>query len=73
MTERLIVGVSGASGAVYAVRVLDALAELGVESHLVISRSAALTLTMKPGKYVLYCNLPGHYMAGMWTVIDVAP
>lgn len=37
------------------------------------SRSAALTLTLKPGKYMLYCNLPGHYMAGMWTVIDVAP
>ena len=37
------------------------------------SRSAALSLTLKPGKYMLYCNLPGHYMAGMWTVIDVAP
>lgn len=36
------------------------------------SRSAALTLTLKPGTYMLYCNLPGHYMAGMWTVIDVA-
>ena len=33
----------------------------------------AETLTLKPGKYLLYCNLPGHYIAGMWTVIDVAP
>lgn len=46
MTEpaRVIVGVSGASGAAYGVRVLDALAELGVESHLVATKAAALTL-----------------------------
>jgi len=41
---RLIVGVSGASGIVYGLRALDACRELGVESHLVMSRSAALTL-----------------------------
>jgi 4-hydroxy-3-polyprenylbenzoate decarboxylase len=41
---RLVVGVSGASGVAYGVRALDALAELGVESHLVVSRAAALTL-----------------------------
>ena len=42
--SRLVVGVSGASGVVYGVRVLDALRELGVESHLVITKAAALTL-----------------------------
>jgi 4-hydroxy-3-polyprenylbenzoate decarboxylase len=42
--RRLIVGVSGASGATYGVRVLDACAEMGLESHLVVSRAAALTL-----------------------------
>ena len=26
--------------------------------------SKSLTLNMKPGKYVLLCNLPGHYQAG---------
>jgi len=41
---RLVVGLSGASGVVYGLRVLDACRELGVESHLVISRAAALTL-----------------------------
>ena len=41
---RLVVGVSGASGIVYGVRALDALSELGVETHLVVSRAAALTL-----------------------------
>lgn len=41
---RLIVGVSGASGIAYGLRALDACRELSVESHLVMSRSAALTL-----------------------------
>ena len=50
-----------------------ALQALGAVNEIDPSRSAALTLTLKPGKYILYCNLPGHYMAGMWTVIDVAP
>ncbi len=44
---RLIVGVSGASGIVYGVRALDACRDLGVESHLVMSRAAALTLSQE--------------------------
>ena len=40
----LVVGVSGASGAMLGVRVLDACRELGVPTHLVISRAAALTI-----------------------------
>ncbi len=47
--NRLIVGISGASGAVYGLRVLDALRELGVESHLVVSKAAALTLRQETG------------------------
>jgi flavin prenyltransferase len=46
---RLIVGVSGASGIVYGLRALEACAELGVESHLVMSRSSALTLAQETG------------------------
>lgn len=44
---RLVVGLSGASGAIYGLRVLDACRELGVESHLVMSRAAALTLAQE--------------------------
>lgn len=40
----LIVGISGASGVVYGVRLLMALRRLGVPSHLVMSRSAEITL-----------------------------
>ncbi len=47
--QRLIIGVSGASGAVYGVRMLRACADLGVESHLVASRAAALTLKQETG------------------------
>jgi uncharacterized cupredoxin-like copper-binding protein len=33
--------------------------------------AGTLTLDLKPGKYVLFCNVPGHYTAGMWTVLTV--
>jgi 4-hydroxy-3-polyprenylbenzoate decarboxylase len=44
---RLVVGVSGASGVAYGLRALDACRDLGVESHLVMSRAAALTLAQE--------------------------
>lgn len=43
-TDRLIVGISGASGVVFGVRLLEALRPLPVETHLVMSKSAELTL-----------------------------
>ncbi len=44
---RLVVGVSGASGVAYGLRALDACRELGVESHLIFSKAAALTLAQE--------------------------
>lgn len=44
MTQRIIVGISGASGIVYGVRALELLRDIGVETHLVMTRSAELTL-----------------------------
>jgi 4-hydroxy-3-polyprenylbenzoate decarboxylase len=46
---RLIVGISGASGAIYGARLLQLLQPLPVETHLVMSRSAELTLTLETG------------------------
>jgi 4-hydroxy-3-polyprenylbenzoate decarboxylase len=43
--RRLIVGISGASGIVYGVRILQALQHSDIETHLVMSDSARLTLT----------------------------
>ncbi len=53
---RLVVGITGASGVVYGLRTLDALRDLGVESHLVVSKSAALTLTQEAGLSVAEVN-----------------
>ncbi len=41
---RLIVGISGASGVIYGIRMLEALSKLPVESHLVMSKSAEMTI-----------------------------
>ncbi len=42
--DRLIVGISGASGVAYGIRLLEALRELGIESHLVMSKAAQMTM-----------------------------
>jgi len=44
---------------------------LGEVSELDPGKTGALIVDMKPGKYILYCNIAGHYMAGMWTTIVV--
>jgi len=44
---RVVVGISGASGVVYGVRALEALRELGVETHLVATKAALLTLAQE--------------------------
>ncbi|SNT23866.1 4-hydroxy-3-polyprenylbenzoate decarboxylase [Noviherbaspirillum humi] len=41
---RLIVGISGASGVIYGIRLLQLLRQLNIETHLVMSRSAQVTL-----------------------------
>ncbi|WP_137918675.1 UbiX family flavin prenyltransferase [Hydrogenophaga sp. 2FB] len=50
--RRLIIGISGASGAIYGIRLLQVLRESDIETHLVMSDSAKLTLStetdMKP-------------------------
>lgn len=42
--QRLIVGISGASGVIYGVRLLEALKTMPVETHLVMTRTAEVTL-----------------------------
>src|SRR5262249_56921589 len=44
---RLIVGISGASGAIYGARLLELLRPLPVETHLVMSRTAEVTLALE--------------------------
>ena len=33
--------------------------------------SGAMTLDLEAGKYLLFCNMPGHYKAGMYHVLTV--
>lgn len=42
--RRIIIGVTGASGVVYAKRALETLREAGVETHLVLSRASEMTI-----------------------------
>ena len=42
--QRLIVGISGASGTVYGIRLLEILRDAGIETHLVMSKSAEMTM-----------------------------
>lgn len=44
LPQRLIVGISGASGVIYGIRLLEALRALPVESHLVMTKAAEMTL-----------------------------
>jgi 4-hydroxy-3-polyprenylbenzoate decarboxylase len=44
---RVIVGISGASGAIYGVRALELLAQLGAETHLIITKTGRATLTQE--------------------------
>lgn len=43
-SERMVIGLSGASGVTYGIRVLEALKDLGIESHLVMTKPAEMTI-----------------------------
>ena len=57
----------GAKGEVIEKRVKD----LGEVSDLPPSQSGSLTVQLSPGTYLLICNQPNHYKAGMWTKLTV--
>ena len=74
--EMLVVKVSDANAALPYDLATDRIDEdkagsLGEVSELDAGKSGSLTLKLDPGTYVLFCNLRGHYMAGMWTTITV--
>lgn len=49
----------------------DAAGHLGEVSELDAGKGGSLTVELKPGTYILYCNIPGHFISGMWTVLTV--
>jgi 4-hydroxy-3-polyprenylbenzoate decarboxylase len=44
---RIIVGISGATGAIFGIRILEALRDKGVETHLVMSKWAETTIALE--------------------------
>ena len=61
---RIIVGISGASGVIYGIEALKALRELQIETHLVVSKSAALTLSQESTlKLAELTDLADHHYA----------
>ncbi len=47
MTKRLILGISGASGVIYGVRMLEVLKNRGIETHLIISEAGKLNIKIE--------------------------
>lgn len=47
MTERVVVGMTGATGQIYGVRALELLADHGYETHLVLSDAAKINLNQE--------------------------
>ena len=45
--------------------------DLGEVSDLPPGKSGSLTVRLVPGNYLLICNQPNHYKAGMWTKLTV--
>ena len=51
----------------------DTLKVLGEVDELEAGKSGSLEVKLEPGSYLLVCNLPGHYAAGMVGLITVTP
>ncbi len=49
MSKKLIVGMTGASGSIFGIRLLEALADTDVETHLVVSKWAQRTMEHETG------------------------
>ena len=44
---------------------------LGETEEMQPNAEKTIALDLKPGAYLLICNVPGHYAAGMWTPLTV--
>jgi uncharacterized cupredoxin-like copper-binding protein len=49
----------------------DAAATIGEVPELDPGKTGSVTFDLKPGFYILYCNIEGHYDSGMWAKFEV--
>jgi uncharacterized cupredoxin-like copper-binding protein len=47
------------------------LTNVGDADDIRMGSTRDLTLDLSPGHYVLYCNLGGHYLGGMYAIVQV--
>jgi flavin prenyltransferase len=50
--NRLIIAITGASGAIYGIRTLEILRDLGYETHLILSQTAKITIKQETNRQV---------------------
>lgn len=49
----------------------DRAGDKGEVSELEPGKSGTLSVTLEPGRYLLICNVAGHFATGMWTEFEV--
>jgi uncharacterized cupredoxin-like copper-binding protein len=49
----------------------DAAEAIGEVEETEPGQSGSANFNLKPGKYLLVCNIPGHYLSGMWAFLTV--
>lgn len=66
---RIVVGVTGASGAIYALRLMEKLHQSNAEIHLILSRSGEKTLFLETGKLAADIKSLAHFA---WPIDDIS-
>ena len=66
---RIVIGVTGASGAVYPLRLMEKLHQSGAEIHLILSRSGEKTLFLETGKMAADLKSLAHFT---WPIDDIS-
>jgi len=50
----------------------EKLTSFGEQGDIEPGKTVDLTVDLRPGRYLMICNLPGHYDAGMYTEFNVS-
>jgi len=63
LLKRIVVGISGASGVIYGIRILEVLRETPeIETHLILTRGASVTMKLENSLEPEYAESLAHYV-----------